>query len=173
MAPGPPQHPEEGDGGDGESFAAFSGGGGALAASSGSGDRDNPLGVSNSGGGGGGGGGGRGRVGSVDVSDLLRAARLRGGGRRSSRPMVREWCFFGAFLMFGAEKGQEGVDIQMLYPRKTPTGCSFSCVDFFFSYSDFSNISTQHLKFVFLRRFCDFVSVIFCGQGISAAVSSG
>lgn len=43
-----------------------------------------------SGGGGGALKGERDRVSSVDVSDLLRATRLRGGGRRASRPVVRE-----------------------------------------------------------------------------------
>lgn len=74
-------------GGD-DVFSAFSEGDGATAALSSCSNIQGGL-LSGSGGGGGGLKGERGRVGSVDVSDLLRATRLRVGGRRGSRPAVR------------------------------------------------------------------------------------
>ena len=72
-------------GGD-DVFMAFSEGGRA------SGDLSSSASIQGGvlGGGGGGLKGERDRVSSVDVADLLRATRLRGGGRRASRPAVRE-----------------------------------------------------------------------------------
>lgn len=73
------------EGGD-DFFSAFSEGGGTMGSPSSSGNIQGRI-LS---GGGGGLKGERERVSSVDVSDLLRATRLRGGGRRASRPAVRE-----------------------------------------------------------------------------------
>eukprot|EP00752_Nemacystus_decipiens_P004229 g3863.t1 len=77
------QDESQAKGGD-DVFSAFSEGGGAAGALSNS---SNIQGGVLSGGGGGGLKGERDRVSSVDVSDLLRATRLRGGGGRASRPV--------------------------------------------------------------------------------------
>jgi len=78
-APRPPP-PQDGQG---DLFSAFSvgGGGGTFVAGGGAekGERD--------------------RVASVDVSELLRATRLRGGGRRASRPAVRYPPFHPSSLL--------------------------------------------------------------------------